>query len=234
MAFSDHTLHILPGTMCNHLMFDGLIQNLTAQHIQVNVIEFTTETTIDEMVESTLQAMDGKNANLLGFSMGGIVALALVKKHPELVNKLCLLSSNSHADLPERKAPRMQFITEAKATTLSSVILKHFLPNYFYTNNDKHNTLITQMAEALGTECFESQLNALSTREDTLNVLENIHCPVAIIAGKQDKLCNVKHQQLMHQHCQQSDLFLLANCGHFPTLERSNTTSAIIEDWLLR
>jgi pimeloyl-ACP methyl ester carboxylesterase len=178
--------------------------------------------------------MENKPGNILGFSMGGIVALALAKRRPDLVIRLCLMSSNCHEDLPERKAPRAEQLKQAKQLGLQSVFQAFYLPNYLFQHNDKHNTLITHMAETLGLVCLEAQLAALSTRENTLPVLQNIQCPVSIIAGENDKLCTKSHQLYMHEHCQSSDLTLLSNCGHFPMLERSNTVSTLLGDWLLR
>lgn len=227
-------LYLLPGTLCTDEIFSVQISALKNQGVEVIFVPFSLEHSIDEMVQKTIETMNNRPGNILGFSMGGIVALALTKLRPDLVTRLCLMSSNCHADLPERKAPREQHIQQAKQFGLRSVFQKLYLPNYLFQNNDRHNTLITQMAETLGTGCFEAQLHALSTREDTLSVLKNIACPVAIIAGENDKLCAKSHQLLMHEHCQTSDLTLLNNCGHFPMLERAKTVTTLLGDWLLR
>jgi pimeloyl-ACP methyl ester carboxylesterase len=227
-------LYLLPGTLCTNEMFSEQVSALNKQGVQVIAVPFSLEETIEEMVQTVVKTMKNAPGNIVGFSMGGIVALALAKKHPELVTRLCLMSSNCHADLPERKAPRIQHIKLAKQIGLLSVLQQFYLPNYLFQSNDKHNKLITQMAETLGLACFEAQLGALSTREDTLSVLQNIKCPVSIIAGENDKLCTKAQQIYMHEHCHSSDLTLLAHCGHFPMLERSHTVSTLLADWLLR
>jgi pimeloyl-ACP methyl ester carboxylesterase len=227
-------LYLLPGTLCTLAMFNEQITILKKQGFEVISVQFSLEKTIDEMVQTTIEAMENKPGNICGFSMGGIVALALADKRPDLISKLCLISSNCLADLPQRQAPREQHIKHAKQFGLRSVFQENYLPNYLFQHNDKHNTLITQMAESVGLEGFEAQLQALSTRKDTLSVLKNITCPVSIIAGENDKLCPKSHQLHMHEHCKTSDLTLLSNCGHFPMLERSNTVSTLLGDWLLR
>jgi pimeloyl-ACP methyl ester carboxylesterase len=231
---SNTPLYFLPGTLCTNDMFSEQISALNKQGINVVKVQFTVESTIDEMVQTTIKVMGNKPGNICGFSMGGIVALALAKKHPKLITRLCLMSSNSFADLPEREAPRKEHIKQAKQLGLRYTIQENYLPNYLFQQNDIHNTLITKMAESLGIDCFEAQLLALSTREDTLSVLQSMTCPVLIIAGENDKLCNKAHQLHMHQHCLTSDLILLNNCGHFPMLERAETVSAALSDWLLR
>jgi pimeloyl-ACP methyl ester carboxylesterase len=228
------TLYILPGTMCTKLMFSEQISYLQKQNINVVVVQFNTEKTMAEMVKTTLVAMNNIPGNILGFSMGGMVALALIKQHPKLALRLALLSSNCHQDLPERQASRSALIELAKATSVSKVINESFLPSYFFQQKNHHNELIISMAESLGIDCFEAQLLALSTREDTLDVLQNLLCPVVIIGGDNDQLCSAEHQLDMHKNCPNSDLVLLTECGHFPTLERATTVSHSLKDWLLR
>jgi pimeloyl-ACP methyl ester carboxylesterase len=228
------TLYILPGTMCTESMFREQISYLKNQNINVEFVQFRTEKTISEMVETTLKKMNNIPGNVLGFSMGGMVSLALAKKKPKLVLRLALLSSNCHKDLPERQASRNALIAQAKTTTVGKVINESFLPNYLFNQNQEHHELITSMAETLGIDCFEAQLVALSTREDTLAVLKNLTCPILIISGNNDQLCTAEHQLFMHNNCTNSDLVLLADCGHFPSLERSVSVSRNIENWLSR
>jgi pimeloyl-ACP methyl ester carboxylesterase len=225
-------IYFLPGTLCSEATFSHQINTLTSAGYLVNVVQFTTERSIDEMVDTCLEKMNNSLGVIIGFSMGGIVALALAKKHPALIKKLCLIGSNCHADLPERQAPRQQHIREAKDKGLTDVLSKYYLPNYLLTDNQQLQQLILNMAEALGISCFEAQLTALSTREDTLAVLETLTCPVLLLAGSNDKLCNAEHQMKMHQHCPNSDLVLLSRSGHFPMLERASTTSTLLLSWL--
>ena len=225
-------IYFLPGTLCTEATFSQQINTLNAAGYLVKVAQFTTERSIDEMVDTCLEKMNNSPGVIIGFSMGGIVALALAKKHPSLIKQLCLIGSNCHADLPERQAPRQQHINEAKANSLTDVVSKYYLPNYLFTENQQHQQLILSMAEKLGIDCFESQLAALSTREDTLAVLAGLTCPVLLLAGSNDKLCNAEHQLKMHQHCPNSDLVLLNRSGHFPMLERATATSTLLLSWL--
>lgn len=234
MSQTKQVLYILPGTMCTDLMFAEQKNYLSQQNIEVINVQFTTETTIDAMVNTAIEAMNHSPGNILGFSMGGIVALALAKKAPQLVKRLALLSSNSHLDLPERKAPRASLIKQAQTDGVFKIMREFFLPNYLFNPHEAHNDLILKMADDLGFDCFKAQLEALSTRDDTLDVLRSLNCPVAIIAGKEDKLCTADHQVVMNDNCSTSDLFLLSNCGHFPSLERAAILSQLLENWIRR
>lgn len=212
-------------------MFNPLIDTLTNAGFTCAVIQFTTQKTIADMV--LLCEQQAKEPGIfLGFSMGGIVALALAKKNPELITKLILMSSNSFADSPGKDDIRQQHITKAKQVGLDDVIKSDFKPLYLYKENREHQQLILAMAQELGFDCFESQLPALSTRCDSLSLLQAFDKPVLIIAGRNDLLCQAEEQQKMHNACSNSELVLLEECGHFPTLEQTTRTNASILHWL--
>lgn len=218
----------LPGTMCTHTMFSHQLE-----HIDNSIlVQFTEEKTIDAMVDTVVKTTGNAVINLIGFSMGGIVALRFAQLYPERINKLVLMSSNSHEDIAGRVETRQLQISQAEQNGLIAVMSESFLPNYLYQPNQVSELLILQMAESLGIECFKAQLAALSTRGDTLSVLQTIQKPVLILAGAADKLCAPAHQRVMHDSCPSSDLIMLGQCGHFPMLERQALTTQILKEWL--
>lgn len=228
---AKNPVYILPGTMCNHRMFEAQIIALQNAGYTPHVIPFTEQTSIAEMAELT-KTIALLPAPFIGFSMGGIVALALLKSNPELIKSLCLISSNSVADKPERSAIRKKQIEQAHTTNVESVIKFDFLPHYFHQPNLKYSELALTMAKELGINAFSAQLQSLATREDTLNVIKQTDKKLLFIGGEHDVLCPSTIQTTMHAACPNSDLVLLGNCGHFVPLERSNTLNALLLDWL--
>lgn len=228
---AKNPVYILPGTLCNHRMFKAQVEHLQHAGYTPQVIPLSEQASIAEMVEFT-KSITLKPAPFIGFSMGGIVALALLKSNPELITSLCLISSNSLADKPERPAIRLKQIQQAQATSIADVLSSDFLPHYFYQSNYHHSQLALEMANELGIGAFSAQLHALSTREDTLEVIEKTDKNLLIIGGEHDVLCPSSMQRTMHNACPNSDLILLGNCGHFVPLERSNTLNALLTDWL--
>lgn len=217
--------------MCSAQMFIPLKIHLEAIGYQVTVIQFTTEQTVLDMV-SLCQNKITTPGTVLGFSMGGIVALELVKQCPDLVESLILLSANSHKDKVGKDAIRRQHIKQAKSEGLEYVLMHYYLPNYFYNDLDINTKLVIDMANELGIHCFESQLSALSTRNDNLEVLATYKKRVLIVAGKNDLLCPISEQLKMSNIAQQATLALIENCGHFPLQEKEQLSIQSITNWL--
>lgn len=224
---------ILPGTLCTGTMFNQQINHLQQYCQDITVVQFTTEASLSEMADKVVTATQNKPCALIGFSMGGIVASEIARTRPQLIAKLALVNSNCHADLAERKNARKAQIAQAKSGQLIELVSQTFLPNYLFKADKTHEKLIIEMATSLGADCFAAQAMAIEDRPDSLSVLQKLKSDILIIGGKQDKICPVEHQQMMHDNLPGSRLALLEQCGHFAPLEQAEKVSDLLTHWYL-
>ena len=222
---------ILPGTLCTGAMFSHQITQLSQYSHQISVVQFTDEATLPEMAASVIKAAGDQPCAIIGFSMGGIVAAQVAKTHPHLIAKLALINSNCHADLPERKAGRVEHIKQANAGQLRLLIENTFMPNYLYQQKAEYQKIILDMALSLGEKCFSAQAMAIEDRPDSLEVLQSLKANILIISGLEDKICPVKHQLMMHKALPTSELVLLEQCAHFSPLEQAEKVSQALIQW---
>jgi pimeloyl-ACP methyl ester carboxylesterase len=226
---------LLPGTLCTGALFEHQISILRPLAPQVEVVQFTLESSVDEMARLAERSIPGNGgAAIIGFSMGGMVAMALARRNPDLISKLALLNTNAHAELPERHAARLQHLESARRHGIESLFRQHYLPRYLYGHEPAHQRLIIEMASEVGTNCFEAQINALATRPDSAKTLESIDCPTLILGSRQDELCPPSAHRAMNRLVNGSDLLILEECGHFSTLERADAVSNALVDWYLK
>jgi pimeloyl-ACP methyl ester carboxylesterase len=88
------------------------------------------------------------------------------------------------------------------------------------------------MAQQLGAKAFVKQSRALISRPDQTRTLKNIKVPSLILCGENDKLCNVQIHKDMAALIKESNLCVVANAGHLPTLENAITTNRSLREWL--
>jgi pimeloyl-ACP methyl ester carboxylesterase len=202
---------------------------------QVEVVEFSVEDSISKMADTAIKKISSRDgAALIGFSMGGMVAMEIARRAPELIRKLALLNTNSHADFPQRQAARLQHLKEAGSTGMASVIRQYYLGRYLHKASPHNRKLIVRMASELGTGCFAAQIRALATRQDSSADLANIKCPTLILGSLQDQLCHPDEQIQMQQKIEGSKLVMLDECGHFSMLEKSQAVNKALREWYLR
>lgn len=230
---AKRTVLFLPGTLCTGAVFAAQTHLLSKHGFDCRIADFHEESSIQEMAETALRHIPkGRKAALAGFSMGGMAALALAERYPDRVDRLALLNSNCHPDLPGRRDGRKKYIEQARQTSLREVLERGFLRNYLHLQQARHRELILDMAGELGAECFAAQSKALAHRVDQSDVLAAMDCPVLILGARQDVLCPVQVQQDMHALCGHSRLVLLEECGHFAVLERPDGVNQALMDWL--
>ena len=85
---------ILPGTLCTGKMFTEQINHLQQYCQDITVVQFSTEKSLTEMANKVIKASKNQPCAIVGFSMGGIVALEIAKTHVGHVERDVLLVEN--------------------------------------------------------------------------------------------------------------------------------------------
>ncbi|MFC3122475.1 alpha/beta fold hydrolase [Agaribacter flavus] len=224
----------IPGTLCTSQMFDQIIEQFAHQYTDTDFIalDFVEESTLQAMVDTLNNAINGRSCVLVGFSMGGMVAMHALRSRIPNCQGLVLLNSNSHADLEGREAMRQAQINEAKQIGFQTLFENSFLPNYLFRETDNIRQQIWQMAKQLGLSTFERQSAVLAERPDSLSLLASLDIPVLILAGEHDVLCAAEHQNVMAAAIKKSTLVFIHNAGHFAILEQSKLVTTELENWL--
>jgi len=232
---ANRPLLLLPGTLCTGAVFAHLVEPLQAVADPVITAEFRHERTIRAMADAAARLIpEGRKAAVAGFSMGGMVAIDLAARYPGKVDRVALLNSNSHADLPDRHAGRLEALAAARRQGLRAVVEERMLPAYLHLQDAEHRALILDMAEAHGLEAFAAQIEALANRPDASRALASLDCPVLILGSRDDPLCPPDSQREMLRQARRGELVLLDECGHFSLLEQPRRVQRILLDWLAR
>ncbi len=196
------------------------------------------EFTVDSVVRKLIPVIP-QDATVLGWSLGGLLAMALAALHPKRVHKLVLLASNpcfvSTPDRPLGMAPevldqlgqdlmkdyRETIAKFLAASTLGATngpaLLRHFLK---------------QMSKAPqpDTKALQGGLNILRNT-DLRSRLQNISCPALILLGERDALVPAAVGNEMLGALPNSQLTIISGAGHAPFLSHPKQFVRIIRDF---
>ncbi len=225
-------LLLLPGMMCDARLFAPQVAALSATRT-VQVPGIGGQDTMADLAASVLDDAPDRFA-LGGLSMGGIVAMEIVRQAPERVAALALLDTNPRAELPEVQARRGPQIDKVRAGGLRAVMRDEMKPNYLTDGPERGRILdlCMDMAMDLGPEVFVNQSIALRDRPDQQDTLRGVTIPTLILCGEDDALCPVERHVLMHALIPHAALTILDGAGHLPTLEQPEQTTAALARWL--
>ena len=225
---------MLPGMMCDERLFAPQISAFENE-FEIIVPRLDRPASIEGMARRILDEIKAPTFNLLGLSMGGIVAMSMVGLSPRRVSRLALLDTNHQADAPSRYAIRNRQIQDVKAGKLHHVIATEMKPIYLAKSNRENHALLDlliTMALDLGTETFIAQSIALRDRADHSNILQNYLGPTLLLCGKEDALCPTLYHTQMAKLISHCVLCEIADAGHISTLEQPATVTGAVNDWL--
>ena len=224
----------LPGMMCDARLFIPQINALSGKY-PVMCHPLVGHDAV-EALASQILATSPERFALAGLSMGGIVAMEVLRQAPDRVERLALLDTNPLAEKDEVKAKRVPQIEAARNGELRRVMRDEMKPNYLADgpNLGAILDLCMAMATDLGPEVFVAQSHALAARPDQSETLTRFDRPALVLCGREDGLCPVERHELMHALLPNSELVVIENAGHLPTLEQPDQTNAALNRWLER
>lgn len=171
---------------------------------------------------------------LVGTSMGGYVALEVLRQAPERVAGLALISSSARADSADQLAARRtqsQMVRDGHFSELVDAAFRGVVAE----RNVADPTLLgvwRSMADTVGAEKFLQQQAAVMGRSDSLDLLPGITCPTFVIYGAEDRLIPPSESHDMAAAIPGANLRRVDAAGHFLLLERPSEANAILHDFL--
>ena len=225
-------LVFLPGMMCDARLFGPQIAALSPE-FSVMVCPVTRGERIEEIASALLDDLPSRFA-LAGLSMGGIVAMEILRRAPGRVTRLALMDTNPLAETPQIAAAREPQIVKARAGRLLDVMRDEMKPHYLAPGPYRGEILklVMDMADSLGPENFVRQSRALQRRRDQQATLRKCKVPTLILCGAHDALCPIKRHTFMAELIQGAELLVLDDAGHLPTLEMPDDTTAALRRWM--
>ncbi len=225
-------LILLPGMMCDARLF-GPQTNALSNSRPLMTFPLSQHDSVEAMADDILRNAPPSFA-IAGLSMGGIVAMEVLRQAPNRVSHLALLDTNPLAETPEVKARRLPQMAAVREGRLRHVMRDEMKPNYL-ADGPRQGAILDlcmEMATDLGPEVFLCQSQALMNRPDQCETLAAYSGKALVLCGRDDGLCPVTRHELMHDLLSNSTLEIIEGAGHLPTLEQPNETTAALFRWL--
>ena len=225
-------LVMLPGMMCDERLFAPQ-QAVIANDRDVIIPKLYGAVTIIDLARLILAQLPPRFA-LAGLSMGGIVAMEMMRQAPQRISKLAIMDSNPFAENLERQSLRDVQIAKVNKGELRAVMRDDMKPHYLADTPNRQQVLDLCMAMALdlGDDVFIQQSRALASRPDQSDSLAKVKVPSLILYGAEDQLCPEDRHLAMHDLIAGSKLVKIKGAGHLPCLEKPDETTAALQRWL--
>ncbi|MEP5625095.1 MAG: alpha/beta hydrolase, partial [Hyphomicrobiales bacterium] len=174
--------------------------------------------------------------SLIGLSMGGYLAMEILREAPERVGKVALLDTNARADTPEQTERReiMIKLTREKGFKKIPQLLYPGFVHEKREHDEELKSIVVDMANDTGPEAFIRQQTALINRPDARPKLRDIQCPALVLVGEGDRLTPLEMSQEIHAQIPRSELTIIPGSGHLSTLEEPVQVTRVLRTFLNR
>ncbi|NNE84777.1 MAG: alpha/beta fold hydrolase [Alphaproteobacteria bacterium] len=229
---SDQNLILVPGLICDDEVWT-YAQSHLSEVADCRTVPADEADTMQGLARAVLDTAPETFA-IAGFSMGGYVALEVLRQAPERVTRLALLDTSSRGDTQDKAAGRHAAIADCEEGRFDD-LLDRFIPLLLHPErmSEPLADRVRAMGHRVGPKLFADRHRAMLTRADGRDLLAGCDIPVRAICGRSDALTSVEDHQEIADLAPRGRLSIVEDCGHMPPLERPQAATALLRDWLL-
>lgn len=196
------------------------------------------ELSIDLFGEDLIAFMDKLNiekAIICGLSMGGFIALNVMKRFSDRFAALILCDTQCIADTAEVKAKRYGIIDDIAIngpTKFNEGFIKSVFHKDSLSNKKELVKKLHQVVFANSQHVITMGLKVLAERAETCSTINKITIPTLIICGREDEVTPLAQSEFMNKNIKRSILYVINNAGHVSNLEQPDEFNKNILDFL--
>lgn len=226
------TVILLCGLLCDEAVWEYQAEALRADY-DVRILTFVEQDSMGAMAEHVLRKAPERFA-LAGHSMGGRVALEVMRRARPRVERLALLDTGFDAPAADEAGRRAVLVDQALQAGIGSVAAAWGLP-MLAPRHRSEPLLVQAMFDMVGRmsgPIYAAQTRALLGRPDATEVLMHIDCPTLILCGREDGWSPPERHRRMAELAPRSILRLVDDCGHMSMMEQPDAVLAALREWL--
>jgi pimeloyl-ACP methyl ester carboxylesterase len=196
------------------------------------------EPSLDRCAEDVIALLDRlglERVVLGGLSMGGYVAMALLRLAPERVSALVLADTKAGADPEPARANRLR-IADAVLADGTGVLVDEVLPALLGATTAASRPVVSGRVRGLlqsaPPQAVAWAQRAMAARPDSFDVLRSADVPALVVVGDEDQLSPVADAQAMVDALPQGRLAVLPGSGHLTAVEVPDTFNLALTRFL--
>lgn len=226
-------LLLLSGLLCDETVWADIPDRL-ADVAEVRILSFGGFSSITAMAEHVLAVAPERFA-LAGHSMGGRVALEVLRSARSRITGLALLNTGVHTVRDGEPQSRGRLLRLAYEKGMSALAAEWLPP--MMAGGARSAELLPRLAAMIARstpDVYAGQINALLNRPDALPVLPEIQVPTLLLSGSEDTWSPVSQHETIRRRIPHATLFEIHAAGHMAPIERPDAVAVALREWLAK
>jgi len=193
---------------------------------------------MDLLADDVARLLDDRGLDrviLGGLSMGGYVALAFVRRHPDRLGGLLLLDTKAGADTEQARADRLAMAERVLAEG-TGFVPEVTLPRVLgKTSLEERPELVERVTALIGEQdprAIAGAQRGMAARPDSADVLAAVAVPSLVVAGEEDAITGPEVGRELAAAIPDARFLLVERAGHLSSLERPDVVNEALLDFL--
>ncbi len=186
-------------------------------------------------VIALLDHLDVPDVVLGGCSMGGYVAMAVLRAAPERVRGLVLADTKAAADDEEQRATRLETAARAERDGTAGWLAENSVAGVLgtTTRTERPETVahVRELIEAQPAEGVAWAQRAMAARPDSTETLRAFTSPALVVVGAEDALTSPETAKGTAELLPNAELATLSGAGHLSATETPEAFSRELLAW---
>lgn len=229
MTMKLPNLVLLHGHMCSPAMWRHQAEALS-EHYDVCVPMIGAQSSVRDATMSLLTDLP-ERFSVAGFSLGGYIAIDMIRIDPARIERLALIDTVGTADQPESQARRNENIRRARAGELPAIKrdFVKLLDGPVIRTSPALAAEVEAMVAAQDAEIYCTQQAAMRDRESAEPVLGTIQCPTLVAYGREDALTPPQAHIRIAQQIPHAWLVGIPGCAHMSPVEQPQAVTCLLD-----
>ncbi|MWA03899.1 alpha/beta fold hydrolase [Actinomadura sp. LD22] len=193
---------------------------------------------IDAMADDVAHLFRGlgvRRAVVGGLSMGGYVAMALCRRHPDLVLGVVLASTRAAADTGPVRENRLRQAEAIDRDGTVRVLLDELLPDLVGPTTYRQRALVygrvRGLVQATPAPAAAWALRAMAGRPEAFETLRGLKVPALVMAGDEDVLATQDEARAMADALPNAELLVIPRAGHLCAVEQPDLFNQAVAEF---
>jgi pimeloyl-ACP methyl ester carboxylesterase len=222
---------LVPGLLCSSEIFAAQVPELWASG-PVTLATTLEGERVEEAAASILRDAPPRFA-LAGISMGGYLALEIMRQAPSRVLKLALIDTSARPDTVAQTDARLRALARARTGFMAVALVA--LSSLLHPRRRGDPDILDinlRMARTVGLEGYERQVRIAISRPDSRPFLGAIEVPTLVLVGDCDPLTPLDHSREIAAAIPGAELTVVPDCGHLSPIEQPANVSKALARWI--
>lgn len=230
---ASHPLVLLPGVMSDDAAWAPVVDRLSGASTMVPAYPAADD--LGALADAVLDAAP-ERFDLAGHSMGGYIALEIMRRAADRVSRLALLSTSPFADGDDARANRFALVDKALAGGFDEIaaMMARFVIPKTAADAERLRADFEVVAKRTGADAFVAHQRAIAGRQDRTDVLPTIACPTLLVGAEDDKITPIEGIEALAAGIAGATTVRLPTGGHLPMWTEPDAVTEAMTAWRSR